>query len=342
MRAALFQEAGKPLTIERVADPTPAADDVVIAVGRAGICGSDLHITQYGAAPAGTILGHEFAGEIVALGSAVAGEWRVGDRVTALPLHACGHCEACDQDLPALCPSGIFTGTSPLRQGAYAEFVSARASMLQRLPAGVSIDEGGMIEPLAVGYHTVEMGALARGAAVLVLGAGPIGAAVALFARLRGARHVVVSERTRVRRERALEIGATAVVDPLSENVAERFHAIAGCRPDVVFECVGVAGVLQQAIELAGVRGRVVVAGACFSEDRIMPIVALGKELHVQFTQCYSERDFADVINLIAKGEAKVAPLHTATIGFSRLPDMFEALRTAADQCKVLIDPRLA
>ena len=339
MRAAFFQGAGKPLLIGSMADPAPEADEVIIGVARAGICGSDLHVTEYDAVPPGTVLGHEFAGEIVALGSAVKGDWRVGDRVTALPIHACHQCEACDMALPALCSHAQFTGTLMNRPGAYAEFVAARAPMLQRLPDGVSIDEGGMIEPLAVAHHTVEMAAIRKGEVVLVIGAGPIGAAVTLFARLAGAAHVVVSEPSAARRVLAMELGATATIDPRSENVATRFRALAGRSPQVVFECVGIPGLIKQTIELAGVRGRVVVAGVCFGEDSITPLVGFSKEVSVQFTQCYTERNFERVIDLIARGEAKVAPLHTQTVGLAELPETFEALRTAADQCKVLIDP---
>ncbi|WP_176593871.1 zinc-binding dehydrogenase [Sphingobium sp. EM0848] len=341
MRAAFFQKAGQPLELGTTADPTPAPEEVIIAVARAGICGSDLHVTQYGAAAPGTILGHEFAGEIVALGTGVGGDWRVGDRVTALPLHACHHCEACDMALPALCAEAQFTGTLLQRPGAYAEFVASPASLLQRLPAGVSIDEGGMVEPLAVAHHTVELARINKGDAVLVIGAGPIGAAVTLFARLAGAAHVVVSEPSDVRRALAQEVGATGAIDPRADDIGARFRAITGRSPQVVFECVGIPGLLQQAVQLAGIRGRVVVAGVCFGEDSITPLVGLSKEVSIQFAQCYTERNFEQVIDLIARGEAKARPLHTKTVGFAELPETFEALRTAEGQCKVLIDPTL-
>ena len=338
MRAALFHQAGQPLEIASIADPVPEADEVIIAVARAGICGSDLHVTKLGAVPAGTVLGHEFAGEIVALGSGVGGDWRVGDLVTALPLFSCHDCEACDMDLPALCSHGRFTGTTLEKPGAYAQFVAARGAMLQRLPSGVSINEGGMIEPLAVAHHTVELGRIEKDDAVLVIGAGPIGAAVTLFARLAGAR-VVVSERSAERRVLALTLGATGAIDPQSENVGERFHALTGRSPQVVFECVGMAGLIQDAVGLAGVRGRVVVAGLCLGDDNITPLTGMSKEVNIQFTQCYTERNFETVIDLIARGEAKVSPLHTDTVGFDQLPIMFETLRTASRQCKVLIGP---
>jgi len=340
MRAAVFHQAGHPLAIERVDDPAPAADQVIIEVAHAGICGSDLHVTEYGFVPDGTILGHEFAGTIVALGADAGNDLKIGDRVTALPVHACQSCEACDSGLPALCSAALFTGTTLDHRGAYAEYVAARAGLVQKLPAGVSLAEGAMVEPLSVAYHAVTMAPVRPGAAVLVIGAGPIGAGVTLFARMQGARHVVVSERSAERRALALECGATAVIDPDAEDVAARFAALAGKRPEIVFECVGVPGLLQQAVALAGMRGRVVVAGVCFGEDRLTPITGLMKEVSIQFSQCYTEADFAAVIDAVARGEARPQPMHSRTVGFADLPATFEALRNNPKACKVLIDPK--
>jgi len=339
MRAAVFHETGRPLSIENVPDPRPAPDQVIIEVARSGICGSDLHVTEYGAAPDGTILGHEFAGTIAEVGAAVRGDWKVGERVTALPITSCQQCEACTGGLPGLCPQNIFTGTTLLVQGAYAQYVASRADMLQRLPAGVAFAQGAMVEPLAVSHHAVEMAALRPGASVLVIGAGPIGAGVVLFARLAGARHIVVSERFAARRERALALGATAVIDPSAEDVAGRFAAHAGCRPQVVFECVGNPGLLRHAVEVAGIRARIVVAGVCLLDDTFNPLTGLLKEVTIQFSQCYTERNFAAVIDAMARGEAKPEPMHTGTVGFAELPAVFESLRAASPHCKVLIDP---
>lgn len=339
MRAAMFHGIGKPLAIETVADPTPGPDDVVIEVAHAGICGSDLHITQFGLIAEGTILGHEFAGTIAAKGAHVGANWKNGDRVTALPLTSCRACALCDEGLYALCANVKFIGTTTLLQGAYANYVLAKAASLQKLPAGISFAEGAMVEPLSVAHHTVDLAQIRPGETALVLGAGPIGAGVTLFARHAGAKHVIVSEPFPSRRARALELGATAVLDPKTDNIAERVAQIAGQAPNIVFECVGAPGLLKQAIGFAGPRARVVVAGVLFEEERYDPLVALGKELSIQYCQCYTERDFSSVINAIASNRVKPQPMHTATVGFSELPQSFEALRTASPHCKVLIDP---
>ncbi|HUA89221.1 MAG TPA: alcohol dehydrogenase catalytic domain-containing protein, partial [Steroidobacteraceae bacterium] len=234
MRAALFRGAGRPLSIEQVDDPAPRADQILIEVAQSGICGSDLHMSEYGAVPEGTIFGHEFAGTIVQLGAAVPPGLRVGERVTALPVQACRICEACEAGLPALCAQGQFTGTNLTFPGAYAQYVAARATMVQRLPAGVGFAEGALVEPLAVARHAVALASIRAGDTVAVIGAGPIGAGVVLFARLAGARHVIVSERSPARREIARALGATGTIDPTQENVAQRLAALAGGRPQVV------------------------------------------------------------------------------------------------------------
>ncbi len=339
MRAAVFKEAGKPLVIETVPDPVPEAGQVILEVANAGICGSDLHMVEFGRMPAGTILGHEFAGTIAALGKDVAGPWKVGDRVTALPLNSCNTCEACDAGLPALCTNGVFTGTTPLIQGAYAQLVIARGTMLQRLPDGVDFAEGAMVEPLAVGHHIVSMAEGVKGASVLVLGAGPIGVAVALFARHAGAAHVVVSERSPERRALAEAVGATATIDPLSEDVATAFARVAGHRPQVVFECVGVPGMLKEAVKLVGLRGQVIVAGVVFQEDSLPPLVALIKEATIRYSQAYTVRDFEAVIDALARGAVDARPVHTSTVSLEELPAAFDALRSQPRECKVLIRP---
>ena len=342
MRAAVFRGAHAPLSIETVPDPVPGADQVVIEVVHAGICGSDLHMAESEHTASGLILGHEYAGTIAALGSGVTGPWKVGDRVTALPLFAChrADCDACSADLPAICPANLFAGTNLLAQGAYAQLVGARASMVQRLPEGVSFAEGAMVEPLAVGHHIVSLAEGLRDAAVLVLGGGPIGVAVALFAGLAGARHVIVSERSPERRALAAAIGATGVIDPEAGDVGEAFARLTGGqRPQVVFECVGHPGMLDQAVRLAAIRGQIVVAGMILEQDSFLPILAMGKEVTIRYSQAYAERDFEAVIDALARGRIAPAPIHTSTVSLDELPAAFAALRGNPRECKVLISP---
>ena len=341
MRAAIYREKNKPLEIGTVADPTPAAGLVLLAVKGAGICGSDLHMVQYGFAAPGQVLGHEFSGEIVGLGADAPNGLKIGDRVTALPVTPCHQCEACDSGLVGLCPGSKVVGTSLMTQGAYAEFVAVSGRYVQKLPDGVSYAEGAMVEPLAVGAHTVSLGEIKKGESVLILGGGPIGAAATIFARQAGAKHVVVSEPAELRRNRVLELGATATIDPKTQNVAEAFHAIASSRPHVIYECVGAPGLFAEALDLAGLRGRVIVAGVLFEEERFSALTPLAKEVTVRYAQMYTERDFENVIDLIARNEINVKPMHTETVSLSQLPSAFDNLRSAPQHCKVIIDPAL-
>jgi len=197
-----------------------------------------------------------------------------------------------------------------------------------------------MVEPLAVGHHTVSRADMPKDAAVLVLGAGPIGIAVSIFARHAGARHVVVSERSPDRRRLALAIGATAVIDPQAEDVATAFaRETGGQRPHVVFECVGLPGILNEAIQLVAIHGQIVVAGVILEQDKILPIVALGKEVTIRYSQAYTQRDFAAVIDAVATGAVKPGPIHTSTVSLDELPTAFEALRAQSRECKVLMRP---
>ena len=176
-------------------------------------------------APDGTILGDEFAGEIVEFG---APDWKVGEMATGLPNKACEECRQlglgeCKEGLGMLCPKNTIVGFHPSAQGAYAEYVKFSAKEALRLPSAVKSREGAAVEPLAVGVHAVNRGKITMGERVLIMGGGPIGLAVAVFSKLAGARDVIVSEYAPARREAAGALGATAVIDPAKEDVGETF-----------------------------------------------------------------------------------------------------------------------
>jgi (R,R)-butanediol dehydrogenase/meso-butanediol dehydrogenase/diacetyl reductase len=346
MRAAVFRGAGRPLAVETVPDPTPGPAELVLAVRACGICGSDLHAAEItdGAGgmrplPPGTIMGHEFAGEVVAVGAGAAGRFRPGDRVTALPYIACGACLACLAGQGHRCPRVIPGGFGRL-PGAYAEYVRVGAHETLALPAEVDDRLGALVEPLAVGLHTVDRAGLRPGEAVLVLGAGPIGLAVCLWARFHGAGHVVVTDLAPERLARAGALGATAVVDAGREDVAAAVKRECGDRAPVVVDCVGVPGSQQLAMDCAPAGGRVVVAGVCMHPDRILPLKAITKELDVRYVFGYGRRDFATTIEMLARRRIDPAPLVTATVGFDAFPAAFDALRTDKRQLKVLLEPR--
>jgi 2-desacetyl-2-hydroxyethyl bacteriochlorophyllide A dehydrogenase len=341
MRAAIFKEMSKPLSIETLADPTPGANELILKVKNCGICGSDLHMTEPTSVmplALGSVMGHEFAGEVVALGAGARGRWKEGDRVAGFPYICCGEASPCRNFAPAgaACAKGISIGLGA-SHGAYAEFVRVGASGAFRLPESVSFREGALVEPLAVGLHAVDMAKMERGATVLVIGAGPVGLAVILWARFLGARHVIVSERAEARRAFAAKFGATDAIDP-GQPLSPQVEKIAGRGADIIFECVGAPGLIGQTMMEAPRGARIVIAGVCQQPDAIMPLIGIVKELNLQFVLGYRPADFDYVIAMIASDRIDVASMITDVVDLDGLPQAFEALRHPAHQCKVMLE----
>jgi (R,R)-butanediol dehydrogenase/meso-butanediol dehydrogenase/diacetyl reductase len=344
MKAAVFNGLGHKLAIEELAMPVPGDGEVVIRVEACGVCGSDLHATDAGVflQENGTILGHEFSGEVVASGDPAV---PVGLRATAVPVNACADaaCQAlgrCKNDLGILCPQNRITGLAKSVPGAYAQFIKVGARQVVPLPGGVTWEEGAMVEPLAVGLHAVTKSDMPLGARVLIIGAGPIGLSVAAFSGLRGASAIVVSERAPARRQAATAFGATAVIDPTKvDDLGAEFARLAGGPPDVIFDCVGVPGIIQSCIDLSRARGTIVVVGVCMKEDKVIPISAILKELRVQFVLGYVEEDFVKVLDFLQAGKIKAAAMVTDRVTLGQLPDAFEGLRQPGSQIKMMILP---
>jgi len=338
MRAAVFHGSSRNLTVETVPDPAPKAGHVVIEVARAGICGSDLHMAEHDFAAPGTIFGHEFSGTIAAIGPDVSPGYKIGDRVTANPFDACRQCEPCADGHFALCSGGRCIGTLADLPGAYAEYVSVPAHGLQRLPSGASFEEGALVEPLAVAYHAVRLAALGADDTVLILGAGPIGLAVALMCRQYGIAALGVSEPSEARRIRATDFGATALIDPLAGDPHEQVTRAFGGRPSVVIECVGNAGRIQDALNFVAPRGRIIIPGACMTEDQFHPAIGLMKEARLQFSMTYTESDFESVVNLVSTRKIDPISLHTLSVSLDETPETFSSLKYDHSQVKAMID----
>lgn len=341
MRASVYQGPGAPLTVTDVADPGPLAGDLLIKVAYSGVCGTDLHLTQRGIdspLKPGAILGHEFAGEVIEVGRDAVGGWRAGDRVTVMPYRTCPSCGAvCKDGLDIICPSVAYLGI--MLPGGNAQYVAASAAQALRLPDAVDLMAGAMVEPLAVGFHAVRKAGSILGNRVLVIGAGPVGQAVAMFARLAGAARVVVSEPRATARRRAETLGATATLDPRAGDVAEAFADLAGGPPDVVFECVGTPGMIAEAVRVTPLFGRVIVVGACMEPDHFMPMAALSKELTFTFVLGHTRGDFQFVIDSLAQRRIDPRPLITEVASFDRFAAAFDGLRAGADSCKLLLKP---
>jgi (R,R)-butanediol dehydrogenase/meso-butanediol dehydrogenase/diacetyl reductase len=331
VRAAVFQGLGCRLEICDLPDPRPGPEDLVVGVARCGICGSDLHMTQdatFGLA-AGSVLGHEFAGEVLAMGRNVTG-FTVGDRICVPPMQGCGHCPACMAGEPGHCPEMVLIG------GGYGELAKVLARQAVRMPEGVSMADGALVEPLAVALHGIRKSSLKPGGNVVVLGAGPIGLATSFWARRMGAAKVLVTDLASWQEERAMAMGATHFLSGEGEHVAQA-EALLGGKADIVFECVGVPGLIAQAIDHVRPKGEVVVQGLCTRPDNFVPFRAIMKEVRIQFSNFFRLAEYHASLDVLGSGAAEPRLLITDTIVLDDVPDTFEALRKRTHQCKVQI-----
>jgi (R,R)-butanediol dehydrogenase/meso-butanediol dehydrogenase/diacetyl reductase len=333
MKAAVFKKLRSPLAVETLPDPTPGANEVVIEVCRCGICGTDLHLTEdaiFGV-PAGAVLGHEYAGRVADVGREV-DRGLVGEHVAVFPVHGCGHCATCLAGLPAWCKVMRIDG------GGYGQYSLAEPHQLVKLPRTLSLADGALVEPLAVGLHGVNMSRQQPGARVLVIGAGPIGLAAAYWARRLGAGRVAVTAGSSRRAELALTLGAHVFIDP-ADAPAAAVEAALGGPPDVVYECVGKPGLLQRAIDYCRPRGTVVVLGLCTQPDTVLPFPLVTKELTIQASIFYEVRDFEIAADVLDRDGDVPRAMVTDVVGLDAMPAAFEALRQRSTQCKVLVNP---
>jgi L-iditol 2-dehydrogenase len=269
MTTALMEAAvlNKPLdiTVKKVSIPEPKEDEALIKVYCIGICGSDVHYYEHGkigryVVKEPIILGHELAGEVVKVGERVT-NISVGDRVAVEPGVTCGRCEYCKSGRYNLCPDVIFMATPPV-DGAWTEYVTIRSDFLFKLPDGMSYEEGALLEPLSVGFHAMNRGRVTPSDRLFVSGLGPIGLLAIQAAKIFGVTEIYASDVVPYRRQLASEIGATAVIDPLNENVNERIAELTdGKGITVVIETSGNPGAIADTVKLVNRGGRIVLVG---------------------------------------------------------------------------------
>jgi (R,R)-butanediol dehydrogenase/meso-butanediol dehydrogenase/diacetyl reductase len=318
--------------------PTPAAGEVLVQVGFCGICGSDLHMLDMPAelVPSGHVLGHEFTGAVVAVASDVDG-WDVGERVTILPMVACGHCYACRSGHANLCETGISHGPGLGRPGAYAEFVAVPAGMLHRLPDSVSDAHGALTEPLAVAIRGIELSGAAPDEPICVLGAGPIGVMTLVALRARGFQRVVVVEPNAGRRQIVAELGGMAVAPG---DALAQVPGVLGDPPSVVIDCTGHPSGAPLAIDLLPAAGRLTIVGIPNDPVALSLGAIAMKELVIRGSLAYSTQDFAEAIDHIAAGRVPCDEIITTVARVDAAPEWFADLKGGAtEQVKVLLRP---
>ena len=347
MRAAVMRDWQ--MRVDDLPDPTPGPGQVLTKVLACGICGSDLHMLQHGAevrqltaslmgegptdpmAPKNfeperdTVMGHEFCCEVVELGPGVE-NLKVGDVVVSMPV-------AFDTD-------GVHPiGYSNIYNGGYADLLVLNELLGMKVPAGLPVELAAMTEPLAVGVHAVAKSRITGGEAAVVIGAGPVGLACIAELRMKGIGPIVVADYSAKRRQLAELLGADVVVDPREEKVIDAWRRVDGVRPLVIFEAVGVPGLIDQAMRMAPRHARILVVGACMQQDSIVPMLGIGKELNLQFALGYEPYEFAGALEAIADGKVDLQPWLTGTVTVDGVPQAFKDLANPEAHAKILVVP---
>lgn len=334
MRAIVLDAERRVVLAERP-EPEPGAGEVLVRPEFIGICGTDLHAAEISAFRPPVVMGHEFAGSVVATGEGVTG-WQPGDRVTVNPnANVCGTCEECRQGRYNLCRSAIFDHPVGVAcDGGMADAVVLKEVYLRRLPDSLDTQRAAWTEPLAVAVRAVRGARFRLGAASAVIGAGPIGLLVTQVLRRAGASSIVAIEPSEFRRAKALQVGA-------STAFASREEALERCgvdlpRPRYVFECSGHRMALETALKLVAPGGHVRMIGVSAQPVPITSLDAISKEVTISGNFIYTD-EFEMAIELLAAGDVDVDSLTSAVLPLDAYADAFAALRHPESAIKVLL-----
>jgi threonine dehydrogenase-like Zn-dependent dehydrogenase len=333
MRVAVFNGPDKPITIEHVADPEPGPNDLVMQICRCGLCGSDISMTSEGYAtyPAGMRLGHEYAGEVVAIGREVSGI-KLGARVACRPFHGCGQCDACRSGHP------VFCAAVQSLMGGFAEYIAVPATATVSLPQTLSLSDGALVEPMACGLHALRMARMQAGARILILGAGSMALSIVYWARRLGAGTIIVLSRSSHRDDVVLAMGADGVHRFDADDLEPLMEALGG-PPDIVAECIGKAGMLNKAIDHVRPQGTVVSMGMCQQSEPIVGVRCTFKELRLFFPLGYSIAEFAETADAFDSGHVRPEIMVSDVIPLDGLPAAIENLRSGRKSLKIHVDP---
>lgn len=345
MKAAIIriEDGKKVLRTEEVPNPVVEAHDVLIRVRAAGICGSDLHGFLDSAGTSrreGLIMGHEAAGEVVAVGASVT-RVVVGDHVTIDPQVSCGHCVPCQHGWISICDNKRVTGSSlrGFEQGTMAELASIPEKQVFIVPKSMSFPDAAMIEPLSNALHLVNRAGILLGDTVVIYGAGTLGLCILQGVVLAGAKRIIVSDTAPHRLEIARSLGAEVVLSPLVDDVHARVLELTdGLGADVVIESVGIDATYQDAIKVVRKRGKVMFFGAVQDTVTLPLLPILHKE--ISLIGCTGANDETQLaIDMVASGRIDVSALRTNEFPLEEAQQAFDLLSTPNTAVKVQVIP---
>ncbi|QUH02464.1 zinc-dependent alcohol dehydrogenase family protein [Saccharopolyspora erythraea] len=321
MRAAIVDRPGS-VRVGDVQDPSPGERDVVIKVGACGICGTDLHIADghFPPTPYPIVPGHEFAGEVVELGSEAPGDFRIGDRVAVDPSLFCGYCTPCRSGHGNLCANWNATGDTV--NGAFAEYVSVPAATCYRMPDEMTWEQGALVEPVSCAVHGVRQIGVEAGERFLVVGAGTMGLLMQQLLQ-RGGAHVTVVDRNTARLGRASRLGAVAVAGDVAELDGERF--------DAAVDCTGAAPAIEAAFDSLRRGGRLLVFGVAPAEARVSlsPFRIYNDEITIVGSMAVLH-SYGAALDLVASGAVNTDELLTDRLTLEDFPKALELMRSGA------------
>jgi (R,R)-butanediol dehydrogenase/meso-butanediol dehydrogenase/diacetyl reductase len=336
MKAA-FYEGNEKITVGECKPVAPESGQVQIRVSHCGICGTDLHVfhgkmDHRVSMPA--VIGHEMSGVIEAIGPDVS-DWAPGDRVTVRPLDPCGDCPACHAGNDHVCQNLKFIGIDT--PGAMQGLWTVPAHTLHRLPDSLSMQQGALVEPIAVACHDVRLGGVKPGEFVVVLGGGPIGLLIALVARNAGGR-VVVSEINPFRIQLAQELGLEAV-NPLESDLPALVEKqTGGAGADVVFEVSGSKPGAEMMTKLPRVRGRIVLVAVFGDPPPVDLFKFFWREIVLIGARVYEREDFEAAIALAESGKLPLDKIVTNTCSLDQLEWGMRELEKGGSVMKILVE----
>lgn len=334
---ASFYLGNETITTGDCTPVAPQPGQVQIRVSHVGICGTDLHVVRGKMDHRVTfpqVLGHEMSGTIAAVGEGVEG-YHAGDRVTVMPLDPCNNCPACAAGHSHICMRLKFIGIDA--PGALQSMWTVPAHTLHRLPDSLSLEQGALIEPIAVACHDVRLGEVKAGEYCVVQGGGPIGTLVALVARSRGAR-VLLTEINPFRLRLAGELGLEAL-NPREQNVVQHvMDATGGAGADVVFEVTGSQPGAELMTQLARTRGRIVIVAIFAEQPKIDLFRFFWRELRLCGARVYEHQDFDEAIRLAASGAIPLQRLITEVRGLDEVGAAVHRLEGGGEVMKILIE----
>lgn len=341
MKVAVMLGIGK-MGFEERDIPKVKENEVLVKLEYVGICGSDLHYYETGAigdyvVEPPFVLGHEPGGTVVEVGKNVK-NLKVGDRVALEPGKTCGHCEFCKTGRYNLCPDVVFFATPPV-DGVFQEYVAHEAALCFKLPDNVSTLEGALIEPLAVGFHAAIQGDAHLGQRAVVMGAGCIGLVSMMALKARGVSEVYVVDIMEKRLDKALELGATGVINGAKEDVLEKVNELTdGAGMDLVIETAGTEITTRQAIHMAKKGSNIVLVGYSKSGEMTLPMsLVLDKEL--TFKTVFRYRHIYPIaIDAVAAGKVNLKGIVTDIFGLDEAQKAMDySVNNKADIVKAVI-----